>query len=93
MLINKSISLYLFNKKLIIFLKLYLFLNKILFNLFYKKWGVTSSFNYVEMLLPVYKLASSTIFSMENNVLVCVSPILITKNFSRGNSKFSSSKA
>ena len=37
-LINKIISPYLFNyKNLIIFLKLYSFLNKIIFNLFYKK--------------------------------------------------------
>ena len=37
-LINKNISSYLFNyNNIIIFLKLYLFLNKILFNLFYGK--------------------------------------------------------
>jgi len=46
-LINKIISSYLFNhKNLIIFLKLYLFLNKkIIFNLFYELWGVTTLVN------------------------------------------------
>jgi len=43
-LINKIISPYVFHyKNFIIFLKLYLFLNKILLNLFLKKWGVTNT--------------------------------------------------
>ena len=41
-LINKTISSYLFNyKNLITFLKFYIFLIKIVFNIFYEKQGVT----------------------------------------------------